>query len=131
MYIIKEFEKEYNKKINDFIISILVDEYGFEKCRLVLENEDNSSYIKKNGKFWIALDEDDNIIGTIVIFKHNNEYMEIKKFYVRNDYRGKGVSKELYNKAIDFCKEMSFEKIFIGTYDKLERAIQFYLNKRI
>lgn len=127
MYLIKEYEQSYNKEVNDFIISILVDEYGFEKGRTDLEKEDNSLYLENNGKFWIALDKNGNIIGTILIFRYNNEYIEIKKFYVRKDYRGKGISKELYNKAIDFCEKMSFKKIIIGTYTKLERAVQFYM----
>ena len=33
MYKIKEYEDKYNKNVNDFVISILVDEYGFEQFR--------------------------------------------------------------------------------------------------
>lgn len=131
MFIIKEYEDRYNKKINDFVISIYVDEYGFEEHRLGIEKEDNSIYAKKGGNFWIAVDEEDNIVGTIAVFKHNDDDIEIKRLYVRKDYRGKGLSKALYEKAFSACKENSFKKIFLGTYDKLETAIHFYLNRRI
>ena len=33
MYRIKEYEDKYDKKVNNFVISIFVDEYGFEECR--------------------------------------------------------------------------------------------------
>ena len=39
MFEIKEYEKKYNKKINDFVISIYVDEYGFEEHRLGIEKK--------------------------------------------------------------------------------------------
>ena len=127
MYKIKEYEKKYNKEINNFIISIICEEYGFEEFRDELENENNGRFLEECGKFWIAVDEQNNIIGTILIFKHDNEYMEIKKFYVRKEYRGKHIGYELYKKAIDFCKEKGVKKIIIGTYNKLESAIKFYI----
>lgn len=131
MYIIKEYEDRYNKKINDFVISIYVDEYGFEEHRKGLEQEDNSIYVREGGNFWIAVDENDEIVGTIAVSKHSDSDMEIKRLYVRKDYRGKGLSKILYNGAIEFCKQQEFQKIFLGTYERLETAINFYFRRRI
>lgn len=130
MYIIKEFDERYNRKINDFVISIYVDEYGFENRRLTIQKADNSVYMKKGGNFWLAVNEDDEIIGTIALYKHNDEDVEIKRLYVRKDYRGTGLSKDLYAKAINLCRRNSFKKIFLATCDKLETAIYFYLNRR-
>lgn len=129
MYRIEEYKKEYNKKINDFVISIYIDEYGFEEYRDRIEKDDNSMYLKRGGNLWIAFDKNNEIIGTIAIYKCDKETAELKRLYVRKDYRGKGLSKELYEKAIKHCKENEFKKIFLGTYDKLERAIKFYLKK--
>ena len=126
MYIIKEFENRYNEEVNNFVISVFVEEYGFEKFRNGLEIQNNQDYINNGGNLWIALDEDENVIGTIALKKHNDEEAEIKMLYVRKDYRGKGLSKELYNKLIKKSKEMNFNRIFLGTYDKLDRAINFY-----
>ncbi len=126
MYIIKEFDDRYNERVNDFIISVFVEEYGFEKFRKGLEQENNQEYIDNGGNLWIAIDEKDDVIGTIALKKHNNNEAEIKKLYVRNDYRGTGLSKELYSKVMETTKNRRFKRIFLGTYDKLERAINFY-----
>lgn len=131
MFIIKEFDEKYNKKINDFIISIYVEEFGFEQHRKELEENDNSVYVKNGGEVLFAIDENDNIIGTIALVKHNNQNVELKKFYVRSDYRGKGLSKELYQKALTICRNNGFQRIFLCTYDKLETAINFYLKRRL
>ena len=129
MYKIKKFENRYNEEVNNFIISVFVDEFGFEECRKELEEQDNYEYIQNGGDLWIALDDEDNIIGTIGLKKHNDNDVELKKLYVRKDYRGKGVSKELYNIMLEESKKDNFNRIFLGTYDKLETAINFYLKR--
>ena len=129
MYIIKEFEDRYNDAVNNLVISVFVEEYGFEQFRKGLEEQDNQNYIKSGGNLWIALDENDNVVGTIALKKHNDTDAELKQLYVREDYRGTGLSKELYNKVMETTKSNDFNRIFLGTYDKLETAIHFYLKR--
>lgn len=129
MFYIKEYEQRYNEKINDFIISILVEEYGFEKYRQGLMNEDNSIYHKNGNCFWVAVNEYDEIVGTVALIQYDEKNVELKKLYVRKDYRGTGLSKMLYEKVINVCKMNTFERIFLGTYYELENAINFYLRR--
>lgn len=129
MYIIKEFEDRYNDEVNNFIISVFVEEYGFEQFRKGLQEQNNNEYINKGGNLWIALNEDDEIVGTIALKKHNDAEAELKKLYVRKDYRGTGLSKELYSKVMEESKINDYNRIFLGTYDKLESAIHFYLKR--
>ena len=131
MYSINEFNGAYNKEINDFIIDIYVNEYGFEEHRANLEKHDNNIYRECGGNLWFATDKNNNIVGTIAVFKHNDEEMELKRFYVRKDCRGTSVSKELYQKVIDTCKKESIKKISLGTFEKFENAIHFYTKRRI
>ncbi len=128
---IRSYEESYNKAINDFIISIYVEEFGFEEHREEIEKHDNEIYKKSDGELWIALNEKNEIVGTIALLKHSDDNVELKKFYVRKDYRGQGVSKALYEKAMNMCKESGFKRIFLGTYERLETAIQFYIKRRI
>mgnify|MGYP000569821440 FL=1 len=128
---IRSYEESYNKAINDFIISIYVEEFGFEEHREEIEKYNNEIYKKSDGELWIALNEKNEIVGTIALLKHSDDNVELKKFYVRKDYRGQGVSKALYEKAMDMCKESGFKRIFLGTYERLETAIQFYIKRRI
>ena len=128
---IRSYEESYNKAINDFIIYIYVEEFGFEEHREEIEKHNNEIYKKSDGELWIALNEKNEIVGTIALLKHSDDNVELKKFYVRKDYRGQGVSKALYEKAMDMCKESGFKRIFLGTYERLETAIQFYIKRRI
>lgn len=129
MYKIKKFEDRYNEEVNNFIISVFVDEYGFEEYRNELNEQKNIEYIENGGNFWVAFDDDDNVIGTVALVKHNQTEAELKKLYVRSDYRGRGLSKELYSKVLEKSKKEDYKRIFLGTYDKLETAINFYLKR--
>ena len=129
MYKNVEYIDKYNEEINKFVISIYVEEHGFEEHRELIKNDDNSVYGKSGGNFWLAIDENGKIGGTIATYKHDDENIELKRLYVRKDFRGKGLSKELYETALNFCMENSFKKIVLGTYDKLETAIRFYLKR--
>lgn len=131
MYAIKQYEQTYNQKINDFIESIYIDEFGYEEYRDIIKSEDNSKYINDGGTFLMALDESNDIIGTIAINKHSNEDAELKKLYVRKDYRGRGVSKALYEEVFKICKDCHYKKMFLGTFEKMDTAINFYINRRI
>ena len=129
MYKIKKFEDRYNEEVNKFIISVFVDEYGFEEYRNELNKQNNEEYIENGGNFWVAFDDDDNIIGTVALVKHSKSEDELKKLYVRSDYRGRGLSKELYSKVLEESKKEEYRRIFLGTYDKLDTAITFYLKR--
>ena len=126
MCYIREFNSKYNSIVNNFIISIFVDEFGFEFAREELTNTNNKNYIINGGNVWMAFNSKNELIGTIAIVKHSDTDAELKKFYVRKDYRGKGISSALYNKAIEFVNQHEFNRIFLDTYYKFETAINFY-----
>ena len=78
---------------------------------------------------WIAVNDSDEIIGTIAIMKKDKNTAELKSFYVNKNYRGNGISKKLFSTAIEYCKQINLHKIFLGTYSTMETAIHFYKNR--
>lgn len=125
MYIVEKYKEDYKVQLLEFIIQILVVEFGYEEFREPLKNE---KFCDNQDKFnWIALDENNNIIGTITLEKKDKEEAFLKKFYVKKEYRGTGVAKELFNSFLSFAKDNSYKKIILGTYENLNRAISFYI----
>ena len=127
MFYIKEYDEKYKDKINEFIISICVEEFEFYECKEELMKEDAASYIKDGGNFWFAVDEQDRVIGTVCIDKIDNKVAWLKRMYVNPEYRGTGLGQQLYNKALDFVKDNCFNRLELGTYERLRAAIKFYL----
>ncbi len=126
MYKIKKFEERYNEIVNNFVASIFVEEFNFEKYRENILTYNNMNYAKSGGLMWIAVNEKDDVIGTIAIMKKSKKSAELKTFYVDNNYRGNGISKKLYTTAIEYCKKIHINRVCLGTYERMETAIHFY-----
>lgn len=52
--------------------------------------------------------------------------IEIERIYVLKEYHGKGAGNELYQKALQVALELKIRYIWLGVWEKNERAIQFY-----
>ena len=124
-----QYDSKYNNSINEFICRILVEEFDFEQFREEVLTADNTKLIENGGFFWIAIDEDENIIGTICLHVKEDSNAELKKLYVKKEYRSKGLAHELFDNLIECARNKAIPTIKLGTYEKLESAIKFYLKK--
>lgn len=121
-----EYNETYETKVKTLITSIFVHEYGYKNCEEEILNEDLNDYFSQNGCLWIAIDSEDNVIGTIAAKVVDNETIELKRMYVDKNYRGYGVSKEIMKVFENFAKMKNYRYIRLSTRDNLERAINFY-----
>ena len=108
-----------------------------EDMKLYIESNFNLSYLKTeldNGssKFYFALDGED-IVGYLKINwgkaqseSLGNTSIEVERIYVLKSYQGKNVGHALYQKALAVATELNFDFIWLGVWEKNERAIQFY-----
>jgi diamine N-acetyltransferase len=55
-----------------------------------------------------------------------NESLEIERIYIKNKFQKKGLGKRLINKAIKIAIERNKKKIWLGVWEKNEKAIGFY-----
>lgn len=58
--------------------------------------------------------------------KMGNDSLEIERIYIRKRFHKQGLGKHLINKAMHLALERSKEKIWLGVWEKNERAIAFY-----
>ena len=52
--------------------------------------------------------------------------LEIERIYVLKAFHGKKVGQVLYEKALDVAKQTNANYIWLGVWEKNERALQFY-----
>lgn len=121
-----EFNNEFAEGVKNFLIDVCIEEFGFETWREEIENIDREEYKKNGGNFWIVLDKNKDVIGTIGLENMNNGVGVLKTMYVHKDYRGCKISQSLIHKLINFALENNYRKLQLGTYKKLERAVNFY-----
>ncbi|WP_096271271.1 GNAT family N-acetyltransferase [Paucisalibacillus globulus] len=58
----------------------------------------------------------------------DNDSLEIERIYVRRKFQNQGLGKLLLNKANNIAMEEHKKKIWLGVWEKNERAIAFYKN---
>jgi putative acetyltransferase len=85
------------------------------------------NYFSNNGYFGVAVNTNTNaIVGTFGLFSFAPEICELRKMYLKKDYRGKGMGKFMLGTAIGIAKEKNFKRIFLGTISPLVEAISLY-----
>ncbi|HEX7846170.1 MAG TPA: GNAT family N-acetyltransferase [Chitinophagaceae bacterium] len=85
-----------------------------------------------NNTFLLAFDLDEPV-GYVRIRENNippasptKNAIEIARIYAVTSSIGKGVGKSLMQKCIDIAREKKVEAIWLGVWEKNERAIRFY-----
>lgn len=101
---------------DDFMIDFL----GEDKVYYTRYNE--SENIEK---VWVVFS--DNLpIGCIAYRKKEEGTGEVKRLYIKKEYRGKGISKELLKTLECYAKKQGCHTLFLDTRVTLEPAVSLY-----
>lgn len=103
----------------------LQKEFSYEKLSTELND--------KNVEFYFAIDED-KVIGYLKLnqaasqteLKDDNA-IEIERIYVLKEFHGKNIGQLLYEKSIDIANQKGFQYVWLGVWEKNQRAINFYI----
>lgn len=127
MFKVIEYTDMYKEKVVDLLSNIILKEFEIPEDIEFIKNYDYNFYKNSGGNFWIAVNEENDVIATTAIRKCCNEKeVELVRVYLNKEYRGTGIASQMLDVAISFAKDRKFEKIILGTYKKFERAIAFY-----
>jgi len=77
------------------------------------------------GRLYMALC-DGQIAGCGALRKIDETRCEMKRIYVRKDYRGKGIGKLLTDRLICDAKQIGYRHLLLDTFPFLDRAIAMY-----
>lgn len=124
------YNDSYKKEVIDLISHVQNVEYGvgisLEEQQDILNID--SHYIKNGGNFWVALNEKNEVVGTIGLEKKTYEVCILKKFFVYKAYRGKekGVGADLFEALLNDAEKQGFSKILLDTPSVATRSHSFY-----
>lgn len=98
--------------------------YALEKLEKELANEDSYFFFvcvnqEVAGYLKVNLDgaQSDEVIS---------DSLEVERIYVRRAYQGQGLGTYLIQKSIDIAKEKNKKNMWLGVWEKNEKAIRFY-----
>ncbi|MEB3703113.1 GNAT family N-acetyltransferase [Candidatus Bealeia paramacronuclearis] len=112
-----------------FINSIQIHEFSIPVSEAMNESlyQAPTYYRDSQGaiNFWVAEDAQ-GIVGTVGLKQLSNKSGEIKKLFVRQDCRHKGVSVELISHLMQRAHALGLETLYLGTVSHLVAAQRFY-----
>lgn len=87
-----------------------------------------SLFRKEKSVLWVA-EWDEEVVGCCGIFPSDNlpdGYVELVKFYLLSEARGKGIGKALMEKSIESASEFGYSKIYIESLPEFDTAVSLY-----
>ncbi len=113
-YILKTTFREYEINLPDGYF--FVDVENLEK-----------QYLNQKGEF-IVLIRNRQLIGFFALLPSDNNLIELKRLYLIENERGKGLGRYLLNMAIKLARESGYPRLFLETSSKFIEAVALYRN---
>lgn len=88
-------------------------------------NDVEKKYGFPGGRMYIAL-VDDKIAGCVALARTDDDYCELKRLYVRPEYRGRHLSRMLCDKVIADAKSAGYKYMRLDTFPFMKNAVQLY-----
>lgn len=122
---IMPFSSEYSVGVRLFVIGVLSDEgFSYDPQKDSDLDDIRGNYIGNGGAFFISF-ENGGIVGTSAVRNLGSDACEIKRLYVKKEWRGMGLGLALFRSALDFA-EQNYSIIRLKTDRSLQKAISMY-----
>lgn len=129
-YRIREIEAKDNIEVENLIRTCLI-EFGANHKGTAWEDPNlgrfSEIYNTEGNKYWVALDENEKIVGGVGIGKLDEigDVCELQKMYCLPYARGTGVSHNLMDIALEYAKKY-YSRCYLETLENMVAAQKFY-----
>jgi len=110
--------------VKNLILSILTKEYPFD--RSVYSDSDldriGEVYGKENECFFV-IEDGGAIVGTVGVKEDTTDEALLRRLFVDSRHRKKGYGTALLKKALDFCREKKFARVYFRCTDRMLDAM--------
>lgn len=114
------------KDIIDFLVNITSNEFGFTHWKDYYQRKLVEKYKKCNNIFLIAINKENEIVGTCGGLQQSKDTIKFNCFYVNSKYRNIGIGNKLYNLFLQFVQKEKYQEIILCTFKEYDIAKKFY-----
>lgn len=104
-------------------------EYGlndtFESYVLASLADQVKNYNEARDRLWVA-ECDGRIAGCIGIVGMDGGTAQLRWFLTAPEWRGRGLGRELMDRALNFCRAVGYQRVFLWTASPLKTARSMY-----
>ncbi|MDP3791922.1 MAG: GNAT family N-acetyltransferase [Candidatus Omnitrophota bacterium] len=130
MHKLRVFTKNDASGVKDLILSILTKEYPFDKNAYSDSDLDKIHEVYGGPKeSFIVIEDDGGIAGTVGVKEDTENTALLRRLFVDLKHRRKGYGTQLLDKAIDFCKEKGYKRVYFRCTDRMADAMRLCLKK--
>ncbi|MDN5201912.1 GNAT family N-acetyltransferase [Fulvivirgaceae bacterium BMA10] len=125
-FLVAKTEEDFN--IGKALFLEYANELGIDLHFQNFEEELDSitkQYTSPSGAL-LLLKEKNKAIGCVGIRKLEGNIGELKRMFIKKEYRNKGFGKPLLKKGIEMAKVLNYHKIRLDTLPTMEKALKIY-----
>ena len=125
--IVERYDEQSISEIKDIFIEYRKDlglDLSFQDFQDELE-ELPGEYSPAEGAILLARDED-KTVGCVALRKIDETTCEMKRLYVKPEYRGEGLGRKLSKSIIEKARDKGYEKMKLDTLTTLKEANELY-----
>lgn len=99
---------------------------GFQNFEAELQQLDRQYGLPEGGLILVLETETGLHVGCVGVRKLENHIGELKRMYIRDAHRGKGIGKVLIDKALRLSRELGYTRLRLDTIGTMKAAIALY-----
>ena len=85
-----------------------------------------SKYSGEEGELLVALSDDNIVMGCVAYHRHNKNRCEMKRLFVKPEYRKFKLGEKLVQEIINHAKLKGYKEMVLDTIEPLKAAIHLY-----
>lgn len=126
---IEVFNRSLTAAVKELVLGVLSEEgFEYDPAKDFDLDKIGDYYLQNRGIFYTGV-VDGTIVGTSAVRRIDDRTCEIKRIYVRKDFRGRGFGRALFVQALKFAEE-NYSTIVLKTDARLKDAINLYRRNR-
>jgi len=114
--------------VRELVFAVLA-EYGLKSdpgCTDADLSDIEQSYFARGGLFRVLESSESSIVGAYGLYPMANRTCELRKMYLRREWRGQGLGKRLLDDALAQARRLGFARVALETASVLKEAIALY-----
>ncbi|RZN36586.1 MAG: GNAT family N-acetyltransferase [Methanosarcinales archaeon] len=119
------FHSSMTSAVKELVLDVLSEEgFEYDHAKDFDLDKIEDYYLQNRGIFYTGV-VDNTIVGTSAVRRMDDRTCEIKRIYVRKDFRRRGFGSALFIQALKFAEE-NYSTVVLKTDARLKDAINIY-----